>query len=120
MKSIRDWVFLVDKLTELTQNNQITWERTEAPRNLKSSISRVDFVYYANYNNQRLRLYEEYFKYFTDEDEYFWDSKVYLNIVDDYGHPYFDIPNTRNLNNLLSSVKYQSSNINDLFNGLLP
>ena len=117
MRTVRDWVLLVDKLTELTQYNQIKWERETAPSYLQSSISRVDFVYFTYFNNQRFRLYEETYKHFTDEIEYYWENQSRLDLVDDFGNSMFDIPRTRNIFNLVQAVKYQSSNINSLFDG---
>ncbi|MGF1713122.1 hypothetical protein L4C37_21500 [Vibrio kagoshimensis] len=117
MKTIRDWVLLVDKLTELTQYNEIKWERHTAPNHLQSTISRVDFVYFVYFNNKQFRLYEENYKYHTDEDEYYWETQARLGLVDELGNPMFDVPNTRNMHNLMQAVKYQSSDINSIFSG---
>ncbi|MFM2479828.1 hypothetical protein [Celerinatantimonas sp. YJH-8] len=117
MKTVRDWILLVDKLTELTQYNKINWERDDAPNYLQSSISRVDFVYFTTFNNQRFRLFEETYKYFTDEHQYFWETQSQLDLVDSYGNSIFDIPKTKNMYNLMQAVKYQSSNISQIFDG---
>ncbi|HHI4957606.1 hypothetical protein [Vibrio parahaemolyticus] len=117
MKTVRDWVLLVDKLTELTQYNEITWVRESAPDYLQSTISRVDFVYFVYFNNQQFRLYEEMYKYFTDEDEFYWETQVRLDLVDNLGNVMFDVPKTRNMYNLIQAVKYQTSDINRLFSG---
>ncbi len=117
MRAVRDWILLVDKLTELTQYNQIKWDRENAPAYLQSSIGRVDFVYFTYFNNQRFRLYEESYKYFTDENEFYWETQAKLDLVDHLGNSMFDIPKTRNIFNLMKAVKYQSSNINNIFDG---
>lgn len=117
MRAVRDWVLLVDKLTELTQYNEIKWERDFAPSYLQSSINKVDFVYFTYFNNQRFRIYEETYKYFTDEDEYYWETQARVDLVDNFGNPIFEIPTTRNMYNLMQAVKYQSSDINRLFDG---
>lgn len=117
MKTVRDWVLLVDKLTELTQYNKISWKREDAPRYLQSSINRIDFVYFTHFNNQRIRLYEDTFKYYTDEDVYYWETEAVLDLVDDFGNSTFDVPKTKNINNLLQAVKYQAANINNFFEG---
>jgi hypothetical protein len=119
MATLRDYVILIDHLVELTQTGQISWAREIPPRQILTTHNRIQQVYVTFYNGRNIRLYEEMYKYFTDEDEYYWQAQLVLEFVDENSNSIWQFPQTSNGWDLLNAVKYRDANvdafINDIF-----
>lgn len=119
MATLRDYVQLIDHLAELTQTRQINWVREVPPRQILTTHNRIQHVYVTFYNGRNIRLYEEMYKYFTDEDEYYWQTQLVLEFIDENGNSIWQFPQTSNGWDLLNAVKYRDANvdafINDVF-----
>ncbi len=117
MTEIREIVKLVDHLTELTQNNAISWERQE-PGNLVSTENKIDFIYVVEYQDRLIRLYEETYKYYTDEFQFHWSSQLIVEFTDEYGNTLWQFPKTSNGWDLLNAVKYKDAKVDDFLKGI--
>lgn len=119
MANLRDYVKLIDHLVELTQTGQINWVRDIPPRQILTTHNRIQQVYVTFYNGKNIRLYEEMYKYFTDEDEYYWQTQLVLEFIDENANSIWQFPQTSNGWDLLNAVKYRDANvdafINDIF-----
>lgn len=113
MVSLREYVELIDKLTELTQRNEIEWHRQQPPYGLVTTENRISTVYTTSYSNRFLRLYEEMYKYYTDEDVYHWLTRLVFEFIDGFGNSIWQFPETKNGWDLLNAVKYKDAKVED-------
>ena len=113
MTQIKEIVQLVDRLTELTQTGGIAWERQDPPNTLVSTESKIDFVYLTRYQDRIIRLYEEAYKYYSDEDKYHWSNQMIIEFTDEYGVSLWQFPKTSNAWDLLNAVKYKDAKVDD-------
>lgn len=118
MASLRDYIKLIDHLTELTQTNQIKWNRDSPPKSILTTHNRISQVYTTFYNQKHIRIYEEMYKYFTDEDDYFWQTHLILEFTDEYDNSIWQFPQTPNSWDLLNAIKYKDANIDDFLKGI--
>jgi hypothetical protein len=58
-------------------------------------------------------LYKESYKYYTDEERYYWDERIIIEFIDEYGGSIWQFPKTNNLWNLLNAVQYKDANVDD-------
>lgn len=118
MADIKEVVTIIDNLTELTQNNHISWERVD-PGNLLSTENKIDFAYIVEHLGRVIRIYEEEYKYYTDEETYHWSSRVVAEFIDEYGNMLWRFPKTRNAWDLLNSIRYEDVNVGDFLSDML-
>jgi len=118
MADIKEVVTIIDNLTELTQNHKISWKRVD-PENLLSTENKIDFVYIVKYLGRLIRIYEEEYKFYTDEEIYHWSSRVVTEFVDEYGNMLWRFPKTRNAWDLLNSIRYEDVNVDGFLSEML-
>lgn len=121
MTEIREIVELVDKFTELTQNNKISWEKQE-PGDLINRDNKIDFIFIAKYKEKIIRLYKEEYKYyFYDEDveKCRRDSRIVLEFIDEYGSALWPFPQTANSWDLLNAVQYKDAKVGEFLQGIM-
>lgn len=118
MFSTRQTAEIIDKLIELTQHNQISWESHEPVAPMVGPDSRVDLVYVANYIGRNIRVYQQHFKYYQDEERYFWDEQMVIEFIDDYGALLGKLPKTPNAYDLIKAIQFQNPQINSFYDDL--
>lgn len=121
MNEIREIVQLVDNLTELTQNNQVSWEKKE-PGDLLNRDNIIDFIYILVYKEKIIRLYkEEYWYYFYDEDveKCRKGTRLILEFIDDYGATLWSFPQTANSWDLFNAVQYKDAKVDEFLQGIM-
>jgi hypothetical protein len=109
---------IIDKLTELTQHNQIKWESGHPEPYMNGPDSRVDLVYTTEHIGRQVRIYLNNFKFYLDEDRYAWDSEVNFEFIDNFGNSLGMLPKTPNAFDLLRAVQYQNPQIGQFYNDL--
>lgn len=114
----RDTVTLIEKLIELTQKKVIIWDISNFYPTL-SSMERFDTVFSAKHLNMNLRVYKYFYRLYIDEDEYHTLEAFRLETFDENNNTLFRFPETNNLKDLLDTVMYQKSNIEDFYKQLL-
>ncbi len=117
-----NFVRIVAHLNQLTQENTLKWSSVFNPDNLDLGRDKsVGAVFETTYKNKKLRIYEEQYKYWTDEDSFSWSTRIVLAFVDSSDNNAWEFPNIAGLYDLLESVRYQSADvdkfINDIFSG---
>lgn len=118
MASLREYVELVDHLIELTQMKNLKWTREQAPSVLITNHNRIKQVYVTFYNNRNLRIYEEMYKYYTDEDEYYWQTRVSLEFTDGI-NTLWQFPQTSNSWDLLNVIQYSDVDVDGFMRDVL-
>jgi len=111
----RETIKVVDKLIELTQHNELSWESSEPPYNLTSPDVRIDLVYTTYYLNRYIRIYQKNYKYYIDDVQYTWDSRIVFEFIDESGNSLWQFPQTNNAWDLLKAIQYQNSNVSDFY-----
>lgn len=120
MDSQKKTIKLIAYLNELTQKDKLQWERQEPPDAVViGHNNRVDYVYTTVFEERRLRIYEERYKSWYDEDRYTWDTRVILDFVDFEGKSEWIFPYAPVLWDLLESVKYKSAHVDDFISEVL-
>lgn len=119
MASNKEYIQLIDKLTELTQSEELVWDRKSCPEKLESTETKIDVVYETSFKGRNLRLYEEKYKDYSDEYNYFWCDGVVLEFVDNEGSHIWEFPSLRNISNLLKAVKYKEAAVDSFIRDVL-
>lgn len=119
MATNRDYIKLIDRLTELTQSKEIEWNRKMCPEKLEGTENKIDVVYEVSYKDKNLRLYEEKYKHFTDEFDFYWADRVILEFIDDTGGHVWEFPSLRSTWDLLKAVKYKEAGVDSFIKDVL-
>jgi hypothetical protein len=121
MAKENDFVILVTKLIELTQEKKIAWEKLDPPSEITSSFERVKVVYRCEYKDIKFRLYEKNSKNYEEDfdSRYFWDTDIVLEIVDENDYVMHIIPKNIALKDLIFAVKNQDLNIDDVISKII-
>jgi len=118
MFSARQTAEIIDKLIELTQHNQITWESQRPTADMIGAGSRVDMVYLISYLGRNIRVYHQHVKHFLDE-EYFWNDQMIVEFIDNFGAVLGQLPHTPNAWELLRAIQFQNPHVSSFYDDLL-
>lgn len=114
----KEVVALIEKLIELTQKNTISWTVSDMLPSL-SDMERVDTVFSAEYFGQNLRLYKYFYRFYRDEEEFYWLEDYRLETYDMYNNTLYVFPRTQNVKDLMGAVMYQSSKIEEFYKNIM-
>lgn len=113
----------VDAITSLiqqTQDGTISWRACSPSDDLtKGSEDVVDTVYVAEKDGRLVRLYKYRYKHFTDEDVWYWDEDVALELSDEDKSSWWRFPEHRALWDLLEAVKFKVVGVDQFIDKLL-
>lgn len=97
----------ITKLTELTQDRRLHWDKIADTQAItRGTEDIVDVAYRASHMGKCLRVYELKFR---DYPEAPWDSKPVLELIDNVGRTEWRFPSTPATRHLLESIRYQMS-----------
>ncbi len=119
MASSKEYIQLIDKLTELTQSEELVWDRKFCPEKLESTENQIDVVYEVEFKDKNLRLYEEKYKHYTDESDFYWSERLILEFIDGFGGHVWQFPNLRNTGDLFNAVKFKEAGVDSFINDVL-
>lgn len=93
-------------LIKATQEGKISWRvnRQPAVTSMDPLANEPDVVYEAEYKNRRLRLYEV-------NNQFSSGRQTILKIIDENGTALWLFPEVSGLDDLLSSVRYQTAGV---------
>lgn len=111
-------VELIEKLIELTQKNIISWSVSDMLPSL-SDMEKVDTVFSVEYLGQNLRVYKYFYRFYRDEDEFYWLEDYRLETYDMYNNTLYVFPKTQNIKDLMNIVMYQSSKIEEFYKNIM-
>ena len=113
------WVTLVAKLNDLTQSGGIIWDIHIPYDKLKYQGDDVGLVYTMSYRDRFFRIYNANVKIWEDfDDRYEWGSKIYFEMIDENENSLFIFLKVAGVDNLLQSVKVQTSGIDELLDDI--
>lgn len=118
MFSRKQTVEIIDKFIELTQHNKITWASEDPISPMIGPDSRVDLVYVAEHIGRNIRIYQQHFKDYLDDERYVWDEKINIEFIDDYEKSMGILPRTPNAYDLLKAIQFQNPQINSFYDDL--
>lgn len=114
---------VIQRLLKQTQQGEIDWKRRSPapyfPYLIEATNDKVDVVYYAEVNGQNLALYEERYRYFTDEDTFYWSTRICLDVVSSMGERLWQFPSSIYLNDLLAAAAYKAANVPKILEDLM-
>ena len=116
------WIDIVGKLIELTQEGELVWE-VGAPKNTigGQSEERIESVFTTTYKGKKLRLYKRTYKAYPDRhqitghplyDSYLVSEGI-LEIMHDNGMTLWTFPKLDITQHLLSSVEYRVAGVKE-------
>ncbi len=114
----KEVVALIEKLIELTQKNIISWSVSNIQPTL-SDMEKVDTVFSVEYLGQNLRLYKYFYRFYRDEEEFYWLEDYRLETYDMYNNTLYVFPKTQNVKDLMGAVMYQSSRIEEFYKNIM-
>jgi len=124
------WIEFVGKLKELTESDKLRWHSvrpTEVPQ--RDPNRKVSMVFEAKYKDRTLRLYEENHNLerlpvsdalarLLGREHTSWQVYIVLELVDE-NEAAWEFPNIEGLEDLLESVKYQVTRVNEYIEAVL-
>ncbi|MGB0383418.1 MAG: hypothetical protein ACPGWR_01220 [Ardenticatenaceae bacterium] len=116
------WIDIVGKLIELTQEGELVWEVGAALHSIGGEREeRIESVFTTTYKGKKLRLYKRTYKTYRDRhkitgvplyDSYLASEGV-LEIVHDNGMTLWTFPKLDITQHLLSSVQYRVAGVKE-------
>jgi hypothetical protein len=121
MDSNRKYVTAISKLNRLTQEGKIRWTRRSVPKGLtRGTEDYIDSFYSAKHKDKFLGVYElRYRTYDSESDSFFWTSQLVLALFTADWSKLWEFPPTSGTTELLRSIEYQVSGVEDFVDGLL-
>lgn len=121
METNKKYIAVVSRLNRLTQEGTITWKSSKVPEGLTAGTNNiVNLFYSAQYEEKNIGIYEErYEAYDSDHDETYWTTRLVLAFFSNEWTEEWIFPPLSGILELLNSVKYQSSGVDDFFNKIL-
>lgn len=131
------------KLVILTRRGTIQWTSVN-PASVKSRQPSeiISHAFVSNYSDKKLRLYRREYREYEETEpslakrlftaqikisnalhhdkaaDHGWKSEVVLEVIDEHNNALWEFPKTRILEDLMSTVKYKASDIDDLIDKL--
>ena len=111
---------LLVQLLKDTFSSSVRWVRTTPPRYLSHATEEIVPLYFeSEYMGLVVGVYEARYRYYRDEDEYYWMSEPRFAIVQD-GTVVFELrESSPALNQLFDAVRKQASGLDSIINGML-
>lgn len=110
-------------LLKQTQEGKIEWAITSPEPQFRylylSTNDSVETVYTAQINGQRLALYEERYRHYTDEDVFYWSARICLDVVNEEGTRLWSFPASVYLIDLLKAAAYRAADVAQILKDLM-
>jgi len=119
--TIDRWELAVNKLADMTRRGELTWTPTSniAPPDA-ASANLVGPAFVACVNGKYIAVYEYRYKYFTGEDEWYWESDTAIQFVDARTHATEWLwPSPRGREQLLDAIRYEHVGADAFLDSLL-
>ncbi len=110
MKDKNRIVRAITSLIRKTQDGSIEWKPCPPPDDLliPRSETVVESVYMTKADDRIIRLYSYQRKSWPEEDIWYWEEEVGLELSDESGSSWWRFPETPALSDLLDAVRYKT------------
>lgn len=114
------WDEATEKLVQLTEFGEITWKAVDDVPCWHGNDARLrGRAYLTTVQNRRIAVYEYEFRYYTDADEWHWETEVAIAFVDASYQPEWIWPSPRARWKLLDVIRYRMAKADRFFEEFL-
>ena len=114
--TVNETLKIIEKLIELTQHKKLIWSNYYGKISLPSN-EKIDSAYVTQYLDQNIRVYKYFYQYWTDEETCHWLEDVrfefYSRVTGGTSYAFPTAPNTKEL---LETIMYQNSGVENFYN----
>jgi hypothetical protein len=108
------------QLIERTEAGNLRWTpNLEFCRKRGDDTEFVGPAYIAELGGKRIAVYEYRYKNFVDADEWFWDTRVGIDFIDESLNTEWTWPSPNGRLILLDVIRYRTSNADEFLNQIL-
>ena len=113
--TINETVKIVEKLIELTQHKTLVWSSYKSNMSL-ASHEKCESAYCTTYLDKNISVFKYSYQYWTDEDTYHWIDDTRFEFYDVVsGTTLYIFPKVTNTDELLTTIMYQNSGVEDFY-----
>lgn len=106
---------MVARLIEETARGRMAWRLGEPPRSITIGTEDIVGLYFEGvFKGTKFSIYEVRYKHFQDEDIYYWNSTIFLAVVDNDDRVLWTQNNYREINELYDDVRRKASGVDRL------
>ncbi len=107
-------------ILQQTQDGTLDWGATEIPKELEDFSSEViKAVYETEYKHRVLRLFTYRRKCYYEEDLFYWEDNVALELSDDSQSSWWRFPKNVILWDLLEAVEFKTVGVEDFIDNII-
>ena len=106
-------------LIQKTNNKEVNWEIVKHKIDLPHDEKITSKIYVTTVIDKRFRLYEYQYKHYVDEDEWLWNQRIKLELIDHDNEKLYEFGYDYSINDLFDSVTRQTSGIEDFLEEFL-
>ncbi len=110
---------LILALIKKTNNNEIEWEIVNHQIDLPHDEKITSKIYKTSILEKALRLYEFQYKHYIDEDEWLWNQRKRLEIIDQSNERLYEFDYDYSLSDLFDAVSRVTSGIDNFIESFL-
>jgi hypothetical protein len=101
----------VNKLLKWTQGGKISWDINDYRFHLGGDERVVGKSYISHVEDEIVRIYSYDTKIYSDVDEYVWDNRLRLEIIDNDGRSKWEFQSNLSFSDLYRSVQFKAEGV---------
>lgn len=110
----------VIKLIKMTRGGELEWRSLSVQDDeLPSGEFILDKIYQATINSRQFNLYRYKYKFFRDEFDFEWATRIRLELLDNAGYTDYEFEYNNSFDDLYDIVREQTSNVVDVIDDIL-
>ncbi|UTN02308.1 hypothetical protein L0669_13365 [Flavobacterium bizetiae] len=106
-------------LIQKTNQNEVKWEIVKHTIDLPHDEKITSKIYVTTINDKKFRVYEYQYKHYIDEDEWLWNQRKRIEMIDDDNEKLYEFDYDYSVSDLFDSVTRQTSGIDDFLKDFL-
>lgn len=105
------------RLLEETVKGGVQWSITDVPRNIREGTGNVHPLFVeTNFKGSRIALYEERYRHFIDEDNFYWSARVCMAVLDEADRVLWEVWDEPEINELYRVTREKVAGVGRLLN----
>jgi len=106
-------------LIKQTNNDDINWIIVDHKIDLPHEEKITSKIYKTTILEKSFRLYEFQYKHYVDEDEWLWNQRKRLELIDESNDRLYEFDYNYSLNDLFDAVSRKTSGVDDFLDDFL-